>query len=115
MARPTGQSGKTASAMKAAAKAVNPSASNKAIKEILEAASLRLLPHLTEYIERGATEVPLKAAQVIVQLAEFHVPKRQRSEFGLDDETRQHLDMEARRTLIREMLQGIAPADPGKR
>jgi hypothetical protein len=111
MARTTGagQAAKTASAMKAAAKAVNPNANAKAIKEILETASLRLLPQVIGWVESGATEEPLKAAQVALQLAEFHVPKLQRSEFGLDDETRKSLDTESRRALIREMLQGIEP------
>lgn len=111
MARPA-QAKKTASAMKAAAKAVAPNANTKAIREIMEAAALRLLPNVVEWVERGATEEPLKAAQVALQLAEFHVPKLQRSEFGLDEETRSAMDTESRRQLIREMLQGITPSDP---
>jgi hypothetical protein len=102
-----------ADGMRAAAKAVNPSANNKAIREILEQASLRLLPQVVGWVEAGATTEPIKAAQVALQLAEFHAPKLQRAEFGLDEDTRAAMDVESRRQLIREMLRGIEPSTPG--
>lgn len=110
MARPQGPARRAAGVMKAAAKAQLPNAKAKELHEVMQAAALRILPRVAGWLEAGAEEDPIRAAQVALQLAEFHVPKLSRSEVGLDDPTREALDIESRRALLAEVLSSIAPA-----
>jgi hypothetical protein len=110
MARPGGPARRAGGAMRAAAKANLPNSSAKEISEVLQAASLRILPQVAGWLEAGAEADPIRAASVALQLAEFHVPKLSRSEVGLDDPTRQALDVESRRALLAQVLSSISPA-----
>lgn len=115
MARPPGPAKRTAGAMRAAAAANLPNAKVKEISEVLQAASLRILPQVARWLEEGAAEDPIRAASVALQLAEFHVPKLSRSEFGLDAETKDALDIESRRALLAQVLSSISPAPTPKK
>ncbi len=110
MARPQGPARRAAGVMRAAASAQLPNAKQKELQEILQAAALRILPLVPDWLIAGAIEDPVRAAGVALQLAEFHVPKLSRSEVGLDDPTRNALDTESRRALLAQMLSSIAPA-----
>lgn len=116
MARHTpGPARRAANAMKGAASAALPNASRNEITEIMRAATLRILPQIGNWLESGAREDPIRAASVALQLAEFHVPKLSRSEVGLDEKTRDSLDIESRRALLATVLSSIAPAPTPKR
>ncbi len=110
MARVGAAAKRTAGAMRAAAAANLPNAKAKEISEILQAASLRILPRIGGWLEAGAADDPIRAASVALQLAEFHVPKLSRSEVGLDAPTRDALDIESRRALLAQVLSSISPA-----
>jgi len=110
MARPGGPARRAAGAMKAAASSQLPNAKARELHEVMQQAALRLLPQVVGWLEAGSEEDPIRAAQVVLQLAEFHVPKLSRSEVGLDDPTRQALDVESRRALLAQVLSSISPA-----
>lgn len=110
MARPGGPARRVAGAMRAAASSKLPNANQAEIAEIMRRASMEILPMVPGWLIDGAEDNPIGAASVALQLAEFHVPKLSRSEYGLDQDTRDALSVESRRALLADVLSSIAPA-----